>query len=76
MPFSGMLRRVALVRIDVAEGRIASIIRVKRLSELEKTLSVPSNKRTSRRILADSFHPGGGGDMFLRNVCPYKSHTA
>jgi hypothetical protein len=28
MPFSGMLRRVALVITDVSEGRIASIISV------------------------------------------------
>jgi hypothetical protein len=36
---SGMLRRVALVRTDFAEKRIASIIRVKRISELGTTLA-------------------------------------
>jgi hypothetical protein len=30
----GMLRRVSLVRTDVSEGSIASIIRVERISEL------------------------------------------
>jgi hypothetical protein len=39
---SGMLRRVALVRTDVSEERIASIIRVTRNGELG-TLAVTSN---------------------------------
>jgi hypothetical protein len=34
MPYSGKLRRVFLVRTDVSEERIASIIRVKRIDEL------------------------------------------
>jgi hypothetical protein len=34
VPFSGLLRRVALVRIDVSEECIASIIRVTRIGEL------------------------------------------
>jgi hypothetical protein len=37
---SGMLRYVALVRTDVSEERSASIIRVTRISELGKTLTV------------------------------------
>jgi hypothetical protein len=37
-----MLRRVALVRTDVSEERIASIIRVTRISDLG-TLAVTSN---------------------------------
>jgi hypothetical protein len=37
-----MLRRVALVRYDVSEERIASIIRVTRIGELERTLAVTS----------------------------------
>jgi hypothetical protein len=28
MPYSGMLRRVALVRVDVSEERISPVIRV------------------------------------------------
>jgi hypothetical protein len=35
----GMGRRVALVRTDVSEERIASFIRVKRISELGTTLA-------------------------------------
>jgi hypothetical protein len=34
MQFSGMLHRVALVRADVSEERITSIIRVTRIDEL------------------------------------------
>jgi hypothetical protein len=41
-----MLRRVALVRTDVSEERIASIIRVIRISEIGKTLVVTSNQST------------------------------
>jgi hypothetical protein len=42
MPSSGILRRVVLVRADVSEDGIASIIRVKRIDELG-TLAVTSN---------------------------------
>jgi hypothetical protein len=48
MPFSGMLRRVALVRTDVSEERSVSIIRVTRIGELG-TLVVTSNRRMLRR---------------------------
>jgi hypothetical protein len=41
-----MLRRVALVRIDVSEERSASIIRVTRIGKLGTTLAVTSNRRT------------------------------
>jgi hypothetical protein len=36
MPSSGMLRRVAPVRTDVSEERVASIIGVTRIGELEQ----------------------------------------
>jgi hypothetical protein len=42
MQSHGMLRRVVLVRIDVSEEIIASIIRVKRISELVTALAVTS----------------------------------
>jgi demethoxyubiquinone hydroxylase (CLK1/Coq7/Cat5 family) len=45
----GMLRRVALVKTDVSEEHIASIIRVTRIGELGTTLVVTSNRRTLRR---------------------------
>jgi hypothetical protein len=44
-----MLRRVALVRTDVSEEPSASFIRVTKISELETTLAVASNRRTLRR---------------------------
>jgi hypothetical protein len=47
MPYSGMLRRVALVRTDVSEELSASFIRV-RIGELGTTLAVTSNRRTLR----------------------------
>jgi hypothetical protein len=52
MVFSGMLRRVALVRTDVSEERSASFIRVARIGELGTTLVVTSNRRTLRASIA------------------------
>jgi hypothetical protein len=43
MPSSGILRRVALVRSDVSEERVVSIIRVTRIGEVGTTLAVTSN---------------------------------
>jgi hypothetical protein len=43
-----MLRRVALVRIDVSEEISASFIRLTRIGELG-TLAVANNRRTLRR---------------------------
>jgi hypothetical protein len=55
MAAAGMLRRMALVRTDVSEERIASIIRVTRIGELGTTLAVTSNRRigisSQRRLL-------------------------
>jgi hypothetical protein len=48
MPFSGMLRRVVLVRTHVSEEGIASIIRVTRIGELG-TLAVTTNRSMLRR---------------------------
>jgi hypothetical protein len=45
MPWSGMLRRVALVRTEVSEEPSASIIRLTRIGELETMLAVTSNGR-------------------------------
>jgi hypothetical protein len=44
-----MLRRVVLVRTDVAEELSAYIIRATRIGELGTTLAVTSNRRTLRR---------------------------
>jgi hypothetical protein len=51
MASSGTLRRVALVRTDVPEERIAFIIKVTRIGELGTTLAVTSNRSTLRRNL-------------------------
>jgi hypothetical protein len=40
VPFSAMLRRVALVKTDVLEDRVASIIRLTRIGELGTTLAI------------------------------------
>jgi hypothetical protein len=49
MASSGMLRRMALVRTDISEEHIASIIKVTRIGELRSTFAVTSNRRTLRR---------------------------
>jgi hypothetical protein len=66
-----MLRRVALVRTDVSEKRIASIIKVKLIGELGN-LAVTSNQSTLRAspILVTLMMQA----VILRNVGSYKSH--
>jgi hypothetical protein len=78
MSSSVMWHRMVLVRTDVSEEHIASIIRVTRIGQLGTTLVVTSNLSTLRRgqKLADSCHPEGGGDTFLLNVGSYTSHAA
>jgi hypothetical protein len=44
-----MLRREALVKIDVSQEPSASIIRVTRIGELGRTLAITSNRRTLTR---------------------------
>jgi hypothetical protein len=44
-----MLRCMTLVRTEVSEERIASIIRVTRIGELGTTLALTSNRRMLRR---------------------------
>jgi hypothetical protein len=55
MPSSGVLRRVALVKTDVSEGRSASIIRLRRIGELGTTLAVTSNRISSQRASITSY---------------------
>jgi hypothetical protein len=64
-----MLHYLDLVKTDVSEEYSASIIRKIRISELETTLAVITNRRTLRRNT-------DGGASFLRNVGYYKNHTA
>jgi hypothetical protein len=58
IPSSVMWHRVAIIRTDVSEERIASIIRV----------TIISRQGTSTAAC----HLDDGGDMFLRIVCSYK----
>jgi hypothetical protein len=51
MTSSATLRRVALVKTDVSEEHITSIIRVKRINELGTALAVSSNRSTLRKNL-------------------------
>jgi hypothetical protein len=57
---SGMLRRVALVRIDVSEKRSASFIRVTRIGEPGITLAVTGNRHAATKYQVSS--------VFLRSV--------
>jgi hypothetical protein len=57
-----MCYRVALLRTDVSEEIIVSIMTMERIKDLE-TMSTRS-------------HPDDGGDAFLRKVGSNKSHTA
>jgi hypothetical protein len=61
---SGMIFLVALVRTEVSEEKVASIIRVTRIGEPGTTLVVASNRSTLR------------SDTFLRNVGSYENHMA
>jgi hypothetical protein len=51
MASSGILPRVVLLRTDVSEECIATIIRVTRIGEL-RTLAITSNRRTLRRNIS------------------------
>jgi hypothetical protein len=51
MPPSAILRRVALVKTDVLEEYIASIIKVERFSELGKALNWDLTRATRRHNL-------------------------
>jgi hypothetical protein len=64
MPSSGTLRRVALVRTDVSEELIASIIRVTRIGELGKTSAVTSNRRTFTYITTQRASVASSGWRF------------
>jgi hypothetical protein len=62
---------VALVRSDVSEEFITSIIMVKRIGKMDELLVAANAVPNS-----DSFHPDNGGDKILRNVGPYETHIA
>jgi hypothetical protein len=71
-----MWRRAALVRSDISEERVASIIRVKRICKLGTALAsllVTANAVHCSLIL---FQSDERGYAFLWNVSCHKSHTA
>jgi hypothetical protein len=57
---SGLLRRVALLRADVSEEGIASIIRVKRIGQPGATPAATSNRSTLRKNAVWSHAPEYG----------------
>jgi hypothetical protein len=65
MAYSGMLRRLALVRTDVSEERSASIIRVTRIGVLGTTLAVTINLRTVLIFLRSGYRL-----LVIANVVP------
>jgi hypothetical protein len=65
IPASEMSLRAALVRTDIREEPIDSIIRVTRIGELGTTLGVTINY---------SCYPDDEGGTFLRHVGSYKSY--
>jgi hypothetical protein len=64
MSSTGMLRRVALVRTDVSEELIASIIRVTRIGELGTTLAITSNRAS---VLTRATRRNIPGDAILHS---------
>jgi hypothetical protein len=60
MSSSGMLHRVALVRTDVSEGRIASIIKVTRFLGVRRLLVTPNLVPSSRILVA----------LMMEAICP------
>jgi hypothetical protein len=64
---------VTLLRTDLLEERITSIITATRIGELGTMLAITSKHSTLQRNV--SCHPDDREDTFLRNVGSYKSHT-
>jgi hypothetical protein len=63
MPSSEILRRVALLRTDVSEERIASFMKVTRIGELRTVLAVSSNRSTLwRKVIQYKIWGFHGGD--------------
>jgi hypothetical protein len=59
MSSSGLLRRVALVRTDFSEERVASIIKVTGIGELGTTLAVTNNRSALLSLPRFSQEPHG-----------------
>jgi hypothetical protein len=86
MSSSGVLRRVALVRTDVSEECLTSIIRVTTIVEIQTKLELASEARREEvrmvfirsvlLMLVTSLHRDNGSDTFLRNIGCCNSHMA
>jgi hypothetical protein len=72
LPSSGALHHEGLVRFDVSEEYIASIIRVTRIDELETTLAVTNNRSMLHcqhfYQLTDSCHPYDSSETSILTV--------
>jgi hypothetical protein len=69
-----MLRRVALVRTDVSEERIASIIRAAKIDELRTTLAVTSS--VLRLLITANIVPSSSICVALMmEVIPYSENS-
>jgi hypothetical protein len=64
---------MALVRADISEERIYSIIRVARIGELGTALVVTVLQFITANVVPSS--PNDKGATFLRNASSYKTHT-
>jgi hypothetical protein len=61
MVYSGLLRRVALVRTDVSEEPGATFIRMTKIGELGTTQAATSNRRTLQRNIFAAYVGGRQG---------------
>jgi hypothetical protein len=65
MPSSGTLRRVAFVRTDVSEERIASIMSVTKFGELGTSIVVTGNRNITKSI---NHSISGGHSLSLSRI--------
>jgi hypothetical protein len=76
MVFSGLLRRVALVRTDVSEEPGASFIRVTKIGELGTTQAVTSNRSVRRLLVAACVVPSSPILVTPMKEAPGSSETS
>jgi hypothetical protein len=74
--YSGMFRRVPLVRTVVSEELCASIIRLTEKGELGTTLAVISNRRTLRLLLTANVVPSSAIIVSLMTEVLISSETS
>jgi hypothetical protein len=75
MPSYGMRLRVALLRTDVSEIRVAPPpLQGRKNSEARSRCVNRCFEVTCRSSLQDPLYPEDGGDTFLRNIGSHKSY--